>query len=184
MFEMVEMFETRFETRFDRRFERPFERETGSAIGKHGNSNKAQARGSAVSVERFRVFGLRTSAGLTEHQTAAKPAKHTAARACEIGPIPDRNLERRTMQLARVTGRVTATVKHPSLAGVKLLLCQVLGNTGEPTGDPVIAVDKLGAGRGDRVLLTSDGLGLRELLDDANSPARWWTLGIVDEPGG
>ena len=84
------------------------------------------------------------------------------------------------MQLALIQGRATATVKHPSLAAAKLLVCQFLGADGRPTGDPVLAVDKLGAGAGDRVILTSDGMGLRELLGDNNSPARWWTLGIVD----
>lgn len=85
------------------------------------------------------------------------------------------------MQHAVVQGRATTTVRHPSLAGVKLLVCQPLGGDAQPYGDPVLAVDKLGAGAGDRVLLTSDGQGLRELLKDDTSPVRWWTLGIVDE---
>jgi len=86
------------------------------------------------------------------------------------------------MQLALVTGRATSTVRHASLAGRKLLVCSMLDVNRKPTGDPVLAVDRLGAGRGDTVILTSDGLGLRELLNDDNSPARWWTLGIVDGP--
>ena len=85
------------------------------------------------------------------------------------------------MQHARVKGRATSTVKHASLAGMKLLVCELLGRDGQPTGDPVLAVDRIGAGAGDRVILTSDGLGLRALLNDENSPARWWTLGIVDD---
>ena len=85
------------------------------------------------------------------------------------------------MQLAVVQGRATSTVRHRSLSAVKLLICQPLGNEGQAAGDPVLAVDKLGAGAGDTVLLTSDGQGLRQLLNDNNSPARWWTLGIVDE---
>ncbi len=85
------------------------------------------------------------------------------------------------MQLARVHGRATATCKHRSLNGVKLLICQLLSESGQPQGDPVLALDKLGAGRGDRVILTSDGLGLRDMLKDDTSPARWWTLGLVDE---
>lgn len=85
------------------------------------------------------------------------------------------------MQIAQVQGRATTTVRHASLAGVRLLVCQPLGNEMQDEGDPIIAVDKLGAGKGDRVLLTSDGRGLRELLNDGNSPVRWWTLGIVDE---
>lgn len=85
------------------------------------------------------------------------------------------------MQLAVVQGRATSTVRHRSLTAAKLLICQPLGGEGRPNGDPVLAIDKLGAGAGDRVLLTSDGLGLREMLNDNKSPARWWTLGIVDE---
>ncbi len=85
------------------------------------------------------------------------------------------------MQLARVKGRATSTVKHRSLQRQKLLICELLGNEGQPTGDPVLAVDSLGAGAGDKVILSSDGLGLRNLLNDRTSPARWWTVGIADE---
>lgn len=84
------------------------------------------------------------------------------------------------MQLAIVTGRATTTVRHASLVAARLLVCQPLGVDQSPSGDPVLAVDKLGAGSGDKVLLSSDGLGLRELLGNNNSPARWWTIGIVD----
>ncbi len=85
------------------------------------------------------------------------------------------------MQQAVVTGRATSTVKHASLAGWRLLICQTLDRDGQAGGDPVLVLDKLGAGSGDRVLITSDGLGLRELLGHDNSPARWWTLGLLDE---
>ncbi len=84
------------------------------------------------------------------------------------------------MQIALVQGRVTATVKHASLAKQKLLICLPLGGDGKPVGDPVLAVDQQGAGRGDKVLITSDGQGLRALLKNDTSPARWWTIGIVD----
>ncbi|MAE62002.1 MAG: ethanolamine utilization protein EutN [Planctomycetaceae bacterium] len=84
------------------------------------------------------------------------------------------------MQLALVQGRATTTVRHRSLEGQKLLVCQQLDVAGDPSGDPILAVDQLGAGAGDVVIISSDGLGLRELLRDNNSPVRWWTLGIVD----
>jgi ethanolamine utilization protein EutN len=84
------------------------------------------------------------------------------------------------MQLALVQGHAHATLKHRSLAGTTLLACQMLGGDDLPMGEPVLAVDKLGAGIGDRVILTSDGPGLRTLLGDENSPVRWWTMGIVD----
>jgi ethanolamine utilization protein EutN len=85
------------------------------------------------------------------------------------------------MQIAIVQGRATSTVKHKSLAAVRLLVCQPLGIGGQAAGDPVLAVDKLGAGTGDRVIISTDGLGLRDLLKDNNSPARFWTMGIVDQ---
>lgn len=84
------------------------------------------------------------------------------------------------MQQALVQGHATSTVKHPSLNGQRLLLAQTTDNKGKPDGDPILVLDKLGAGVGDRIIVTSDGRGLRELLGSGNSPARWWTLGIVD----
>ena len=84
------------------------------------------------------------------------------------------------MQMAKVIGRVTSTVRHKSLSGVKLLICQVLSTDMKPSGDPVIAIDKLGAGAGDTVLLSSDGLGLRNILGNNASPARYWIQGLVD----
>jgi microcompartment protein CcmK/EutM len=87
------------------------------------------------------------------------------------------------VQLAIVKGRATATVKHPSLEGCRMLLVQMLGTGLRPQGDPVLIIDRLGAGYGDTVMVTSDGLGLRQMLGDNTSPARWWTVGIVDHQG-
>lgn len=87
------------------------------------------------------------------------------------------------MQLAVVRGRATSTKKHPSLTGSKLLIVETLGNDLQPNGDPVLVLDQLGAGLDDRVVISSDGLGLRNLLGDNQSPARWWTLSIVDPNG-
>jgi len=84
------------------------------------------------------------------------------------------------VQLAIVQGRATSVVKHPSLNKWRLLVCQPLGNTGEAYGDPLLALDHHGAGTGDRVMISSDGRGLRDRMNDPTSPARWWTLGIVD----
>jgi ethanolamine utilization protein EutN len=81
----------------------------------------------------------------------------------------------------RVIGNATATVRHPSMRGWKLLLVQALGPDGRsPDGDPFLAVDRLGAGTGEMVLVSSDGKGTREMLGAENSPVRWLTLGIVD----
>ncbi len=85
------------------------------------------------------------------------------------------------MQLGTVIGHATATVKHPSLVGWRMLLVQPLNNRREPEADPVVAVDKLGSGPGSVVILNSDSKGARELIGDDKSPVRWFVIGIVDE---
>lgn len=86
------------------------------------------------------------------------------------------------MQVALVVGHAHATLKHPTLTGHKLLVTQPLLADGlKPDGPPLLAVDRLGAGAGDRVMLTSDGAAIRELFGVENSPIRWVVLGIVDE---
>jgi len=85
------------------------------------------------------------------------------------------------MYIGRVMGSATATVKHPSMEGWKLLLVMALQADGQTVeGDPILVVDSLGAGKGDRIMITSDGIGARELVGDMRSPVRWSVLGICD----
>jgi len=49
-----------------------------------------------------------------------------------------------------------------------------------PDGDPILAVDRLGAGRGETVIISSDGRATRELLQSDNTPVRWSVIGILD----
>jgi ethanolamine utilization protein EutN len=85
------------------------------------------------------------------------------------------------MYLGRVMGNATATVKHPSMGGAKLLLVMALQADGHSVeGDPILVIDTLGAGKGETVMITSDGIGTREILGDATSPVRWSVLGIPD----
>ena len=85
------------------------------------------------------------------------------------------------MYTGRVVGTATATVKHPSMKGARLLLVMALQADGRSIeGDPILVVDKLGAGKGETVMITSDGIGTRELLGDNTSPVRWSVLGIPD----
>ncbi len=83
------------------------------------------------------------------------------------------------MQFARVLGTATATVKHPTYQGERLLIVQPETITGQPDGDPRLIFDTLGARRGDRVILTDDGRSLRERLG-VNTPARGSVLGLPD----
>jgi ethanolamine utilization protein EutN len=86
------------------------------------------------------------------------------------------------MQVGLVVGTATATVKHRSMQGTKLLVVQMFGVDGRsPDGEPVLAVDTLGAGRGERVMLTSDGKSTRALLKDDTTPVRWSVVGIEDD---
>ena len=85
------------------------------------------------------------------------------------------------MYIGRVMGIATSTIKHPSMEGAKLLLVMALQADGRTIeGDPILVVDKLGAGRGEMVMITSDGIGAREMLGDDKSPVRWTVLGIPD----
>jgi len=85
------------------------------------------------------------------------------------------------MQLGTVIGHATATIKHPSLNGWRMLIVQPLDERRDASGDPLIAVDRFGAGAGETVIVDSDGQGAREYVGDPKSPVRWFVVGIVDE---
>lgn len=84
------------------------------------------------------------------------------------------------MQLATVVGNTIATIKHPSLRGQKLLIVQPRLTDGSPDGEPLLAIDILGAGVGETVMLSSDGKYSREVLKAENCPVRWTVIGIKD----
>ena len=79
------------------------------------------------------------------------------------------------MKIATIHGYATSTAKHPSLEGATLLIALPEGGS-----VPQIVIDPLGAGLGQRVLLTSDGSEARAILHDPSSPARWTVCGILD----
>ena len=82
---------------------------------------------------------------------------------------------------AMVIGNATATLKHESMTGCKLLIVQPLGpgNRGAD-GDPVISVDTFGAGVGDYVMISSDGKFTAQTIGQKATPVRWSVVGIVD----
>ena len=85
------------------------------------------------------------------------------------------------MYLARIDGTLTATTKHPSLAGCRLLLGQRLEADGAAAGEPLVIIDRLGARRGSVVVVSTDGELARRELGSNNTPSRLMTVGIVDE---
>lgn len=84
------------------------------------------------------------------------------------------------MQIGTVVGNAVATVKHPSMAGWRLLVVQMLGARGQDDGEPILAIDNLGAGVGSKVVVTSEGGAVRQVMRSKNSPVRWMVLGMCD----
>jgi len=87
------------------------------------------------------------------------------------------------MQLARVIGPVVAPIAHPFLVGRKLLLVERLrpDGTRDPSAHHRVAIDTVGAGEGDVVLMLEEGNSARQLFDDAQAPVRSVLVGFVDE---
>ena len=57
------------------------------------------------------------------------------------------------MKIASVTGSVVATRKYQSLVGCKLMIVRSVGSDGIVSGAEMVAVDYVGAGIGETVLL-------------------------------
>ena len=86
------------------------------------------------------------------------------------------------MLLGKIIGTATSTVKHPSMQGCRLVVVQpVLADGASADGDPVLAIDRLGAATGQTVVLSSDGRAAREMLKVDATPVRWTTLGVADD---
>lgn len=85
------------------------------------------------------------------------------------------------MQLGRVVGHATATMKHPTLNGWKLLVVQLLTTDDGPDGEPVLVIDNLGAGAGAVVVVTTDGLMVRDMVGAKTSPTRFAVMGLADD---
>lgn len=85
------------------------------------------------------------------------------------------------MLKATVIGKTTSTIKHASMVGQKLLIVQPQLKNGAPDGDPIIAMDGVGAGVGEQVIITSDGRNARAILNAEATPVRWSIIGIKDE---
>jgi ethanolamine utilization protein EutN len=86
------------------------------------------------------------------------------------------------MILGRVTGTVVSTIQHPFYQGRKQLMVRYCTPDGAFDGDRyVIAVDLVGAGVGETVLVEDEGTSARQLLDAKDAPVRSVIVGIVDE---
>lgn len=85
------------------------------------------------------------------------------------------------MLIARVIGDITATHKHMSHEGQKLLLVQPLElDQKTPRGDAVIAVDAVDAGKGEIVLLVTEGFSAMTSVGRPDSPIDLAVIGVID----
>jgi ethanolamine utilization protein EutN len=84
------------------------------------------------------------------------------------------------MYIARVVGDVVSSVKHEHLKGRKLLLVHPMKPEGTLYGDPLIALDMVESGVGDRVLIVDQGTATRQVLDVELPTVRTVILGIID----
>ena len=89
------------------------------------------------------------------------------------------------MRLCRVLGNVVATAHHPSNDGHKLMVVEPIEGDARAaaTGPSFLAIDTVQAGPGDRVLVLTEGTGVRQILgfqktDDV--PIRSLIVGVVD----
>jgi ethanolamine utilization protein EutN len=84
------------------------------------------------------------------------------------------------MLIAQVVGDVVATQKNASHVGRKILLVQPLNLDGSDRGTPVLALDSVDAGIGDRVLLTTEGFSAMTAVGRPNSPIDMAVIGVID----
>lgn len=85
------------------------------------------------------------------------------------------------MKHCRVVGPLWASVKHPAFAGHPLFVVQPLDETGADTGASFVAIDHVQAGVGDKVIVLTEGNGVRQILNQGDkTPIRSIIVGIVD----
>ncbi len=84
------------------------------------------------------------------------------------------------MLIGHVVGHVVASQKLAKLEGVKLMLVQPLGLDEAPRGAPVLAIDLLDSGPGDRVLLAQDGKAAQAVLERGLAAVDAAIVGVID----
>jgi ethanolamine utilization protein EutN len=84
------------------------------------------------------------------------------------------------MQIARVVGTVVATQKHRAFEGATLLLVQPLNADDTPRGTALLAVDGVGAGVHEKVLIVLEGRAAGEALGRKAAPVDAAIVGIID----
>ena len=80
------------------------------------------------------------------------------------------------MILGRVIGEIHGTIKHSFYNARRLLVVEREGSS-----DYLIAVDAVGAGADERVLVNDEGNGARQIFESSDAPVRSVVVGIIDD---
>lgn len=84
------------------------------------------------------------------------------------------------MYLAKVIGKTVSVLKHPAYESRTLLLVQPLSLKSQVVRTPTIAVDYVGAGEGDTVIVGAGPGVAQEVFGIEYAPIRELIMGIVD----
>ncbi len=85
------------------------------------------------------------------------------------------------MKIGIITGTITSTHKHKVYQGRKLMVVQPVNLAGKPVGKEEIAVDTVGAGAGELVLLVKEGGSARSAMQVTTlEPVNEVIVGIID----
>ena len=79
------------------------------------------------------------------------------------------------MILGRVIGEIHGTIKHKFYEGKRMLVVE------RQNGDYLIALDSVGAGAGEDVIVLDEGNGARQIFGSSDAPVRSVVVGIVDD---
>ncbi len=85
------------------------------------------------------------------------------------------------MKIGRVAGDVVSTINDPVYEHRRLLFCDLVDDAGKATGEYLIAVDAVGAGYDETVLIIDEGNSARQVVAFEDGAIRAVVVGIVDE---
>jgi ethanolamine utilization protein EutN len=79
------------------------------------------------------------------------------------------------MRIGKVIGNIVSTKKHQTLVGSKFMRVEL------ESKETIIAVDQIGAGIGDNVIITEGHNTIYAMNNDIKQPIDAIIIGIVDE---
>ena len=85
------------------------------------------------------------------------------------------------MILGKVCGSINSTINHRFYDGKKLLIVDILKPDGTETGKYIIALDSIGAGAGETVIIIDEGGSARMIIGSEDATLRSIIVGIVDQ---